>query len=51
MIALFWDPQDVGEAIFLEDDLGADIGLIAGVTFGMMYITGILGMFNSGTSG
>ena len=42
MRGLLSHSQGAGVGIFLEDDLAADIGLIAGVPFGMVIITAVL---------
>ena len=48
MRGLLSHSQSAGVGIFLEDDLVADIGLIAGVPFGMVIITAVLGQTAEG---
>ena len=48
MRGLLSHSQGAGVGIFLENDLAADIGLIAGVPFGMVIITAVLGLSANG---
>ena len=51
MRGLLSHSQGAGVGIFLENDLAADIGLIAGVPFGMVIITAVLGLSAKGDTG